>query len=44
MDTIESDLIRELREALGADAVRSSSEDIVRMMKDESWLSPVLQR
>lgn len=44
MDTIETDLIRELREALGPDAVRSSSDDIVRMMKDESWLSPVLQR
>jgi hypothetical protein len=44
MDTIETELIRDLREALGPEAVRSSSDDIVRMMKDESWLSPVLQR
>ena len=36
--------VRELREALGDAAVRSSSEEIVRLMRDESWLSPILQR
>ena len=33
-----------MREVLGDKAVSSSSEEIVRLMRDESWLSPVLQR
>ena len=37
-------VVRELREVLGDKAVSSSSEEIVRLMRDESWLSPVLQR
>jgi hypothetical protein len=44
MSTAETELVRELRETLGAEAVRSSSEEIVKLMQDESWLSPVLQR
>ena len=41
MDTLESDALRELRAELGAGAVRSSPADIVRFLRDNSWLSPV---
>ena len=44
MNSGESEVVRELRETLGDQAVRSSSEDIIKLMQDESWLSPVLQR
>lgn len=44
MDGVETDIVRELGEALGAAAVRASTADIARLLKDESWLSPVLQR
>jgi hypothetical protein len=43
-DNSQAAVVRELREALGDEAVCSTSEEIVRLMRDESWLSPVLQR
>jgi hypothetical protein len=42
MDTIESDALRDLRRELGDAAVRSAAPDIVRFLRDNSWLSPVL--
>jgi hypothetical protein len=36
--------IRELKAALGDSAVRTSQPDIARVLKDQSWLSPVLQQ
>lgn len=42
MDTIQSDALRDLRRELGDVAVRSSASDIVRFLRDNSWLSPVL--
>jgi FAD binding domain len=44
MSTAETEIVRELREALGTEAVHSSAEEIIKLMQDESWLSPVLQR
>jgi FAD/FMN-containing dehydrogenase len=44
MEDSQTVVVRELREALGDAAVRSSSEEIVRLLRDESWLSPILQR
>jgi FAD/FMN-containing dehydrogenase len=38
----ESPAIQELCDALGEKAIRRSKEDIVRMLKDNSWLSPVV--
>lgn len=35
--------VRELEGALGAETVRSSAADITRVLRDQSWLSPVLQ-
>lgn len=43
METIESGAVRELREALGPHAVRSAPSEIVRFLRDNSWLSPVHQ-
>ncbi|MGA2395090.1 MAG: FAD-binding oxidoreductase [Candidatus Lustribacter sp.] len=43
MDTIQTDTVRELRAELGDDAVRSSVTEIVRFLRDNSWLSPVHQ-
>jgi hypothetical protein len=44
MDNPQIEVVRELRETLGDHAVSSSSEEISRLMRDESWLSPILQR
>ncbi len=44
MDNPQIEVVRELRERLGDRAVFSSSEEILRLMRDESWLSPILQR
>jgi FAD/FMN-containing dehydrogenase len=44
MDNPQTEVVRELRETLGDAAVSSSSEEILRLMRDESWLSPILQR
>jgi FAD binding domain len=44
MDNPQIEVVRELRERLGDRAVLSSSEEILRLMRDESWLSPILQR
>jgi FAD binding domain len=44
MDNPQTMVVRELRETLGDAAVSSSSEEILRLMRDESWLSPILQR
>jgi FAD binding domain len=44
MNDSQTAAVRELREALGDKAVSSSSEEIVRLMRDGSWLSPVLHR
>jgi hypothetical protein len=44
MDNLQTEVVRELREALGKEAVSASSDEIVWLMRDESWLSPVLQR
>jgi hypothetical protein len=38
------EVVRELRERLGDDAVSSSSQEITRLIRDESWLSPILHR
>lgn len=38
----ETDAIEQLRAALGDEAVRRSKEDIIRMLKDNSWLSPIV--
>ncbi len=44
MDNLQNEVVQELREALGDEAVCASSDEIVWLMRDESWLSPVLQR
>jgi hypothetical protein len=44
MDNPQTGVVGELRETLGSAAVSSSSEEILRLMRDESWLSPILQR
>src|SRR5258706_14429525 len=44
MDNPRTTVVRELRETLGDAAVSSSSEEILRLMRDESWLSPILRR
>jgi hypothetical protein len=44
MDNPRNEVVQELREALGDEAVCASSDEIVWLMRDESWLSPVLQR
>lgn len=44
MDNLQTEVVHELREALGNEAVCTSSDEIVWLMRDESWLSPVLQR
>ena len=44
MDNHQNEVVQELREALGDEAVCASSDEIVWLMQDESWLSPVLQR
>lgn len=36
--------IRELRQAIGPGQVRTSEAEIARVLRDQSWLSPVLQR
>jgi hypothetical protein len=38
----ETDAVRELRRALGDRAVRTAAPEIVRFLRDNSWLSPVL--
>jgi FAD/FMN-containing dehydrogenase len=43
VDTIESNALRELRAELGAASVRSKAPEIVRFLRDNSWLSPVHQ-
>jgi len=40
----ENDPIHLLRHALGDEAVLTAPQDIVRVLKDQSWLSPVLQQ
>lgn len=42
MNAVETDAVRELRRELGDRAVRTSPSDIVRFLRDNSWLSPVL--
>ena len=42
MNATETDAVRELRRELGDRAVRSAPSDIVRFLRDNSWLSPVL--
>jgi FAD binding domain len=44
MDNLQTEVVHELREALGNKAVCASSDEIVWLLQDESWLSPVLQR
>src|SRR6267143_3253224 len=44
MDNPRTTVVRELRETLGDAAVSASSEEILRLMRDESWLSPILRR
>ena len=44
MDNPQDQVVRELRERLGDRAVSSSTEEILRLLRDESWLSPILQR
>jgi FAD/FMN-containing dehydrogenase len=39
-----TEVIQELRATLGKNAVSSSNEEIMRLLRDESWLSPILQR
>ncbi len=39
-----ADAVRELMAALGDGAVRTAQADIARVLKDQSWLSPVLQQ
>lgn len=41
METVETDALRELRRELGDRAVRSSPAEILRFLRDNSWLSPV---
>lgn len=43
METIESGAVRELRQELGDASVRASVPEIVRFLRDNSWLSPVHQ-
>jgi FAD binding domain len=43
MDNPQIEVVRELRERLGDHAVSSSSQEIARLIRDESWLSPILQ-
>ena len=38
------EVVQELRERLGDHAVSSASEEILRLIRDQSWLSPILQR
>src|ERR1700689_1647527 len=42
MNATETEAVRELRSPLGATAVRTSAPEIVRFLRDNSWLSPVL--
>jgi hypothetical protein len=42
MNATETAAVRELRGALGAAAVRTSAPEIVRFLRDNSWLSPGL--
>lgn len=44
MENLQTEVVHELREALGDEAVCDSSAEIAWLMRDESWLSPVLQR
>jgi FAD binding domain len=44
VDTSHIDAVYELRRALGHDAVCASNDEIAWLARDESWLSPVLQR
>jgi hypothetical protein len=44
MDNPQTRVVRELRETLGDAAVSSSTEEILRLMRDGSWLSPILNR
>ena len=44
MDNPQIEVVRELRVKLGDRAVSSSSQEISRLIRDESWLSPILQR
>ncbi len=41
MATTEIDAVRELRKTLGTTAVRSAPAEILRFLRDNSWLSPV---
>jgi FAD/FMN-containing dehydrogenase len=43
VETIESGAVRELRRELGEASVRASAPEIVRFLRDNSWLSPVHQ-
>src|SRR5260370_24244656 len=44
MDNLQTEVVHELCEVLGDEAVCASSAEIAWLMRDESWLSPVLQR
>jgi FAD/FMN-containing dehydrogenase len=44
LTTIGPNVVRELRMALGEDAVCASWDEIAWLVRDESWLSPILQR
>src|SRR5215831_7392942 len=44
MDNLLTEVVDELRESLGDEAVCAARDEIVWLMRDESWLSPVLQR
>src|SRR5215471_10396231 len=44
MDNHQNEVVQELRESLGDEAVCATRDEIVWLMQDESWLSPVLQR
>jgi hypothetical protein len=44
MGNLETEVVHELREALGDGAVSASCAEIAWLMRDESWLSPILQR
>jgi hypothetical protein len=44
MANLPTEVVHELTEALGDKAVCASGDEIVWLMRDESWLSPVLQR
>jgi FAD/FMN-containing dehydrogenase len=44
MDNPHIDVVYELRRALGSEAVCAANDEIEWLARDESWLSPILQR